>query len=448
MVVTIAKATENPVDPVAFVIFNMMSATYGPYVRIKRKEGYTSWCCDYAYLTGGSSVGKTPIFKRAEDAPHEVERILQEEAQQRVWDAQAVIARLEEDKKQLKRKYKGGDPDAFEADIRDLSVRIEEAESITLPQLIVHDCSPESLIRVQSQNDGTATMISAELPLLSRLLGHSTGKPPDIDALLSSYDGEFYRVDRITRDQNEVTEARLNILGGTQTVVLESLRDRPEIWERGLINRFWFCISPEPTEADMVDIPIEAGDLVLAPYRNRLVELGLFFRRHLVEPYVLSPEADKLYTSWRNLFKRQHRLEGGKHHHISGFCRKLENKVLRWSTLLHVFGEHDVRDVSVGAMEEAIRLSEYALGHFEHIYQLVQGSQTSNLEKALRRHLFRKRGQEITLRQISNGLPRFAKAPIEIREEALNNLAEDGVLTRKTVKPEGGGRPSLRVVVL
>jgi hypothetical protein len=291
-------------------------------------------------------------------------------------------------------------------------------------------------------------MISAELPLLSRLLGQSSGKPPDIDALLSSYDGEFYRVDRITRDQNEVTEARLNVLGGTQTVVLESLRDRPEIWQRGLINRFWFCMSPEPTEADMVDIPIEAGDLVLAPYRNRLVDLGLFFRRHLVEPYVLSAEADDLYTTWRNLFKRTHRLEGGKHHHISGFCRKLENKVLRWATLSHVFEDEMVREVGIESMEAAISLSEYALGHFEHVYQLVQGSPTSNLEKALRRHLFRKKGEEITLRQIGNGLPRFAKAPIEVREEALNNLAEDGVIARKTVKPEGGGRPSLRVVVL
>jgi hypothetical protein len=163
---------------------------------------------------------------------------------------------------------------------------------------------------------------------------------------------------------------------------------------------------------------------------------------------VLSPEADQLYTTWRNLFKRTHRLEGGQHHHISGFCRKLENKVLRWATLSHVFEDEMVREVSVESMEAAISLSEYALGHFEHVHQLVQGSSTSNLEKALRRHLFRKRGQEITLRQIGNGLPRFAKAPIEVREEALNNLAEDGVITRKTVKPEGGGRPSLRVVVL
>ena len=448
MVRAIAKATENPIDPVAFVVFGMIPATIGPYVRIQRAEGYVSWCCDYAYLTGGSSVGKTPIFGLAEKAAHEVERLLREDELERVRDARALIARLEEDQKLLRRKYKGTDKDGFEAEMRDLNDRIEEAQGVTLPQLIVHDCSPESMILVQSQNDGTATMISAELPVLSRLLGRSTGKPPDIDALLSSYDGEFYRVDRITRGQNEVSAARLNILGGTQISVVESMRDRPELWDRGLINRFWFCVSPEPTEDDFVDEPIGISDEMLAPYRERLTKLGLLFRRHNLEPYILSGEADELYTAWRNRFKRRHRLPGTELNHLSGFCRKLENKVLRWATLLHVFVDHETREVSLQAMQDALALSNFALAHFQHVYALTNGSHSSSLERALRTHLARKKGQEVTLRKIKNGLPSFAKASLEVQNEALENLAEDGFLKRTEVKRAGGGRPSLRVVVL
>jgi hypothetical protein len=448
MVSTIAEATENPVDPVAFVVFNMIGATIGPYVRIQRNEGYVSWCCDYAYLTGGSAVGKSPIFGLAEEAPHEVERVLREEAMERVRDARAVVARLEEDQKLLRRKYKGADKDGFEAAMRDLNDSLEQAKSITLPQLILHDCSPESMILVQAQNDGTATMVSAELPVLSRLLGRSSGKPPDIDALLSSYDGEFYRVDRITRSQNEVDAARLNILGGTQMSVIEELANRPELWDRGLVSRFWFCVSPEPTENDLVDEPVSVSDDLLAPYRDRLVELGLFFRRHLVEPYVPSPDAAELYEAWRNKFKRTHRLQGSKLHHITPFCRKLENKVLRWATLLHVFVDHKESEVSAQAMTDAIKLSEFALGHFQHIYALVHGSHTSHLERALRTHLARKRGEEVKLRDIKNGLPSFAKATVELRDEAIDNLVEDGFLKRKEVRRKEGGRPSLRVVVL
>jgi hypothetical protein len=156
----------------------------------------------------------------------------------------------------------------------------------------------------------------------------------------------------------------------------------------------------------------------------------------------------ELYTSWRNLFKGTHRLEGGKLHHMSGFCRKLENKVLRWSTLLHVFGDQYQNEVSIGAMEEAIRLSEYALGHFEHVYQLVHGSPTGRLERSLRHYLDRFRGQEVKVRDIRRNLVAFAKASEETRKEALDDLEDDGFLKRKMVKSELGGRPSPRVVVL
>ena len=448
MVKAIAKATENPIDPVAFVVFGMQAATYGMHARVQRIAGYTTWCCDYSYLTGGSSVGKTPIFKLAQQAAHEVEAILREETLELYRDAQAHITRLEEDKKLRKRSYKGGDKDAFEADIRELNDKIEEAEGLVMPEFILHDCSPEAMLLTQSENDDTAAMISAELPVLSRLLGQATGKPPDIDALLSSYDGEFYRVNRITRKKNWIDEARLTILGGTQLSVIEGLRNRPELWDRGLINRFWFCVAPEPTEDDMVDEPVGITDEILAPYKNRLVELGLLFRRHRIEPYVLSKKADEVYTAWRNKFKRRHRFAGSELHHITGFCRKLENKVLRWAGNMHIFANHDVHEINVQSMEDAIELAGFALAHFRHAYSIMHSSQASSIERSLRQHLGRKRGKEVTLRYIKRGLPSFAKASTETQDEALNNLAEDGFLKRIEVKRKDGGRPSLRVVVL
>jgi hypothetical protein len=318
-----------------------------------------------------------------------------------------------------------------------------------MPEILLHDCSPEAMLVTQSENHDTASMVSAELPILSRLLGRATGKPPDIDALLSSYDGEFYRVKRITRAKNWIDEARLSILGGTQLSVIEELGNRPELWDRGLINRFWFCVSPEPTEDVFQDEEVGVPDEVLRPYRERLVELGLYVRRHHpVEPYLLSEDADQIYTRWRNQFKRRHRTEGGELHYITGFCRKLEDKVLRWATNLHVFRNHRERRVSAEAIGDAIKLGRYALSHFSHLYQITHGSPSSSLERALRRHLAAKRGREITLRDIRNGLPSFAKATPEVQKEALDNLAEDGFLKRKEVKRTEGGRPSLRVVVL
>ncbi len=449
MVLRIAQATENPVDPVAFVAFNMMSATYGAFVRLHRKANYQPWCCDYACLTGGSGVGKSPIFSILQRAIYEVEATLRESAMGRVNDARALIARLEADKRLLTKQYKGGGgADSFEADIRKANDAIEEAESITMPEILLHDVSPEAMLITQCENDDTASMVSAETPIFSRLLGRSTGKPPDIDALLSSYDGETYRVKRVTRAKNWVDEARLSILGGTQLSVIEELGTRPDLWDRGLVNRFWFCVSPEPTLDDLQDDDVEVPDELLKPFREKLVELGLHFRyHHPVEPYDLSDEAAAVFRAWRNRFKRRHRINGDLHH-ITGFCRKLEDKVLRWATNIHAFANHKEKEVSRKAMDSALLISQFALSHFLHVYAITHGSQTSAIERSLRTHLARKKGKEITLRDIKNGLPSFHKAPFEAQEEALNNLAEDGFLRRKEVKAKGGGRPSLRVVVL
>jgi len=122
--------------------------------------------------------------------------------------------------------------------------------------------------------------------------------------------------------------------------------------------------------------------------------------------------------------------------------------VLRWAGNMHAFVNHSVREISVQSMEDAIELADFALAHFRHVYSIIHGSQSSSIERALRRHLARKKGKEVTLRDIKNGLPSFAKAAVEVQDEALNNLAEDGFLKRKEVRRAGGGRPSLRVVVL
>ncbi len=206
---------------------------------------------------------------------------------------------------------------------------------------------------------------------------------------------------------------------------------------------------PNPTEDVFQDEEVSVPDEVLRPYREQLVQLGLYFRQnHPVAPYVLSAEADKLYTTWRNRFKRRHRIERGELHYITGFCRKLEEKVLRWATVIHAFTKQTEREVSEQAVKSALKVARYALSHFMHVYGLTHGSKTSSIERALRRHLAPKKGNEVTLRDIKRGLPSFARAPLEVQDEALENLEEDGFLKRKQVKRAGGGRPSLRLVVL
>ncbi|MGB5812117.1 MAG: DUF3987 domain-containing protein [Polyangiales bacterium] len=443
---TVAMSTETPVDAVAFAVLGMLSACYGTHIRVRLFEGYTTWCNEYCTLVGGSSFGKTPIFKHVQRPLRAIERVLQEEMAVEVREAKAKIARLEADHARLLKTYKGENPAGLEADLRDIDEEIETLKAVTMPQVIVSDVTPEVLVKIQSQNGDAASMVSGETPLWGKLCGRATGKPPDIEPYLSSYDGERYRVDRITRAANCVEQARLSILGGTQDAVMHAAHARPELSDRGLFARFSFCKVAPPDESQLHDDETPVGHDVRMPYENRLEELGLLFRRKAFEPFELSPEAKTLYRVWRNCFKREHKLPNGALRDIAPFARKLENKVLRWAGLLHPLWNGEVGVLTQMDVERAILLVDFTIENFRAVDALVNEGPVTSLVSALTLWSRDKVGQTISLRDLRRQRTDYRRATPETRQAALDELEADGVVKLETLLT--GGRPSPVMVVL
>ena len=397
----VAASTETPVDAMAFTVLGMLSACAGTHLRVHVKDGYQVWCNDFFALVCGVSFGKTPLFKHAQRPLREI----QSELRKRATDAH-------------------NDPES----------------DPPRPQVMVSDVSPEALVRVQSDNGGAASMVSAETPLFARLTNLSNVQP--IECFLSSYSGEYYQVDRITRAQNEVECARLAIAVATQDKALKAIHQRPELVDRGLISRFTFYLAPDITEADLNDDDTGVEPGLTAYYDALLTRIGLQCRDEMPE-FRLSETAALFRQTWRNQFKRRHKLRGGDLHDISQHCSKLEEKVVRWAALLHMlWGTRPTGEISDADLQRALALVDFDIHHYRLALEHITGGPVYFLVQLLKQRLPGWEGETVKVRELKRNVSEFRKAEESVQRKALEELEAEGLIEVETVAPKGGGRPS------
>ena len=288
-------------------------------------------------------------------------------------------------------------------------------------------------------------MVSGETPLFSRL---TNGKSPEpIEIYLSSYSGEYYKTDRVGRDENDIECARLAIIIATQDKALKGIHQRPELVDRGFMARFTFYMVPELTPDDLNndDPGVQPG---LSEYYNALLtRIGLRCRDR---PLVLrfTEDAAEFRRVWRNDFKRRHRLRSGDLHDISQHCSKLEDKVIRWSGLLHMlWGTLPEDRITTKDFQLALMLVDFDLHHYRLALEHITGGPVYFLVAALRQRLKQWEGETVTIRELKHSMADFGKADPEVQRLALDELEEAEIVERVTIKPEGAGRHSPAIKV-
>jgi len=402
-VTEVARSTETPVDAMAFTVLGMLSAAVGTHLKVRVKDGYDTWCNDYAALVCGVSFGKTPLFKHAQRPL----RLIQSEMRARAAQAH-------------------NDP---------------ETEP-PKPQVLVSDVSPEALVKVQSENGGAASMVSAETPFFARLTNLSNVQP--IECFLSSYSGEYYQVDRITRSQNEVECARLAIIVATQDKALKAIHQRPELVDRGLISRFTFYLAPEISECDLNDDDAGVSPGLTVYYDALLTGIGLRCRDETPE-LQFAADAALFRQVWRNDFKRRHRLRGGDLHDISQHCSKLEDKVIRWAGLLHVlWGSRPEDQITIEDFQRALLLVDFDLHHYRLALAYITGGPVYFLAETLKRRLPEWEGETVTVRELKRSVAEFRKADESVQRRVLEELEAARLIRVETIRAAEGKSPGGR----
>jgi hypothetical protein len=400
----VAASCEIPVSIVGFGIMGMLSASYGMHVQVAIKNRYVPYCHDWFFLVAKVSLGKSPVFGHLA-AP--------------MWQIQKLL--------------------------RDVIAEEKEQKSL---RTIIQDSSPEAMNDAQGNNGGAVALVSPETTLLSQM--SSTVRPIPLQPYLSSHTGEGYDLLRITRETKAIDRARLAIFACTQEAGLREILNRPEIISKGIVARCTFYVAPDITEDDFRDDDPEVTEELALRYEQTLRELGMRYRGEDADPLLFSSEAREARRLWRNRFKRRHRLAGGDLHDLSAHCSKLEDKLCRWTGLLHVLWcDEENRAPGVISIEDwdrALTLLEFDLHHYRAAMNVIQEGPAEALANKLEQWLRGRRGEIIRLRDLRRLVRAFKRADGRIQDGALQELEDRGAI--QLVESSQGTKPSPAIEVL
>lgn len=265
-----------------------------------------------------------------------------------------------------------------------------------------------------------------ELLGLIRAIDRGTGE--DRQRYLSLWSG-----DAIDQATHQIIEHPVvAIVGGIQPLLLATFRRKQH---DGLLERFLPILAGGPSLPWRTDPPaVPDLQAVLTPLRVLRARPG----QTLVTN---SPEAQHLWASW---YDAQIALTAGNHLVLHGFYRKYPNHLARLILVLHALWhpEHPDTPVSRNTVDRAITLIEYVRIQLHRSLVLVNQkhalrSPTASLIVRIERYLAaNKQNHGWTKRSALSrqlGCP-----PSALMSTALDQLATDGRLERRTVKGDRG----------
>jgi len=253
-------------------------------------------------------------------------------------------------------------------------------------RLVLDDVTPERIAVFLSEHDGRGAVLSAEGGLFEILRGRYSDGMPSLDVVLKAHDGDFVRVDRITRDSIVLNKPVLTLALCVQPDVIKMLSSHPALRGRGLLGRLLYAL-PIPMmgwrEIRPAPVPPRIRDRYYA-----IVERMLRFTagREVITVQLDADADDRLARFEAGLEPRLR--PGSDLNGISDWAGKLAGRVARIAALLHLVeaiglgpggsdvtttaGERaDTAETVVGlikpvrpdAIERALEIADYLIAH-------------------------------------------------------------------------------------
>jgi hypothetical protein len=207
-----------------------------------------------------------------------------------------------------------------------------------LPRFLVNDATPESMVSIMQENNGCLAILSSEgSEVFDIAAGRYSKSGVNISLLLKGHSGDLVRVDRKGRDPEYIEKPCLAMLLAIQHGVLEEAAAKREFVQRGLMQRFLFCL-PESKVGRRNVRPGAIPEECKAQYEKLLYKLlGDNLSSRGKEPLTLTllDGAEKIFTLF--LEELEYRL-GEDLSSVKGFGSKLSGSVLRIAGILHAVG--------------------------------------------------------------------------------------------------------------
>jgi len=233
-----------------------------------------------------------------------------------------------------------------------------EPEAPPYYQVIIGDSTIEMISKILAVNQYGCCLLNDELIGFIKKMNKYSDTNDELEKWLSLWSGEPLLVQRVSRGIDKVDEPFCTIVGGVQPGVLTTLSAN-ENEHNGFFHRFLF-VYPQPQskqEWQQINIPYE----ILNGYRNFIFGL-LGMRKEVKYIYYMNEQADRLYKTWHDAKNKKY--DSSQSDHIKGIIAKYQNYCLRFALIIQVMEDYNYREnctVTQGAMEKAIRLTEYFL---------------------------------------------------------------------------------------
>ena len=324
----LAKHTETPADLSILAVMGAVSAALGGKLAVEAEPGYIEpghiWVCPLLESgnrkTAVMDAIRAPIDEYQDDERARLEPDIRRQESER--KSNAVIV------EKLRKQLTAESSEAERLKVAEMEAALPEERH--LPTLCTSDVTAEALEVLMRDNEGRMAVISDEGGMFDVMAGRYNSQP-NLDVFLKGHTGGRVAVHRRSRD-TFIPHAYLTMCLAPQPVVVQALKDKPFMRERGLLARFLYGMpeSPIGTRAlNPVPIPLDAHDGYCTLIRRLL-------KWKPERPVRLSLDS-KAYREWKE-FQREIERQmgpGGALERLHDWGSKLPGAALRIAGMLH-----------------------------------------------------------------------------------------------------------------
>lgn len=345
-------ASGCPIDYPACVIMSVVSSAVYDRFRISAKFDRDIPLNLYQFAIGESGDMKSPPFKffsrRLQILTRDANKVITEHNNQ-----------LAEEIKKRKKKMEKADDGEKETLLKEIAA-LKDQERPYYP-FIVTDPTLEALAITAQKSNECVTVIAGEANVVNVISGLSynpKGNAPNINIVLSGFDGEYVCITRVGKNDIRLYEPLVSICVAGQRITLETLTKVGEQVERGFPNRCLFYYpEPEFGHDATTEKPIDQN--LLTAWDNLVTDLYKTDRNG--HPYIsMTEEAMHQHDLFRNkcdqLAKRS-RYAG----QIKAWIRKQQDITVRVAAILLLMSDPKARVITEEVFLKAVRyFEEYA----------------------------------------------------------------------------------------
>ena len=451
----VARVVQVAPDLPAAIGLGVIAAACARRIEVAIGRKYVQPVNAYIAPVAASGERKGPAFRDMVAPIYDLQREVRQAAQPTI-DAAAEARRFAEKRLEHLRNVaaKSNDPAdraSIEAEAKQLATELRSVPA--RPTLVVSDRTVEKLELELAEQDGALLLADEEAGTLFAIAcgRYSRDGTSNLDVYLKAYDGGVIDTGRMSRATVECTAPALSIVVTPQPVILQQLRERPELHHRGLLPRFaWVLVPSEVGHRPFADTAPRAS--VRAAYDTmvrRLVALPKATEMTPPRRLLITGPALDVWRDYADRVETEMR-PGARLEPIREWANKHASRVARIAATFHmvelvtmVDAGITVDTISADTVSAACMLGTWLEAHALAAYDAMAADPRLDGARAVLRWIRRPDDvrTSFTAREAFSGLDRRRFPTMEDLTPCLAVLIEHGHIRVKLPPSRQPGRP-------